>query len=71
MLLEIVRLLQLQLRLTRLRKEINKLIKQNKKLIKENSKLLIQLNIMKQPFDDTGDLTDSAFRMLMNEVNEK
>ena len=43
---------------------MNELIKINNKLIEKNSKLLIELNVLKKPFEDKGDLTWSAYKLL-------
>ena len=71
MLIEIIKPFFLRQKLQKLKAKINKLIKMNDNLIKQNSKLLIELSILKQPFETKGDLTDSAFRLLMEEEYKK
>ena len=66
MIIELMRLFLLRQKLQKLKQQINKLIKMNDKLIKENSRLVIELNTLKKPFEDNGDLTWSAYKLLLN-----
>ena len=67
MLIELIKLLFLRQKLQKLKAKINKLLIINNQLIKENSKLLIEISILKKPFETTGDLTWSAYKLLLNE----
>ena len=64
MIIEIIKLFLLRHKLKKLKAKINKLIKMNDNLIKENSRLVIELNVLKKPFEDNGDLTWSAYKLL-------
>ena len=66
MLIEIIKLFFLRQKLKKLKQQINKLLIINNKLIEKNSKLILELNILKKPFEDNGDLTWSAYKLLLN-----
>ena len=64
LIIELIKLLLLRQKLQKLKHKINNLIKMNYNLIKENSRLVIELNVLKKPFEDNGDLTWSAYKLL-------
>ena len=64
MLIELIKLFLLRHKLKKLKDKINKLIKINNELIEKNSKLLIKLDVLKKPFEKSGDLTWSAYKLL-------
>ena len=59
-----MKLFLLRHELKKLKDKTNELIKINNELIEKNSKSLIELDALKKPFEDEGDLTWSAHKLL-------